>query len=226
MGRVVEWEKPTVVKSWDNGYQMVRIRTCEDMKLLGQNGGGCALDHAFWTEKAVPRLEYFFLLQQRGELKAILFTKLFEYHKREHPQAHITRYKNHRVSHDLGYDPGRQYTSPMAVSALLIRDIERGIARYQVDYEKYKTLALGCGIPLGHNNPYKYEMDEANRRVAAYKQRLKDIKTSKGSISDGNIFTWKGKKLIVCQVMGIGGYEVNSPLMDYLVDFCYGKKEG
>lgn len=73
---VPPFQDAEIEKKWDDGYTLVRIRTKEDMRILGNHGGGCSGTHYHWTDHVDPPCEYFFVMMNpKGEIGKIYFCK-------------------------------------------------------------------------------------------------------------------------------------------------------
>lgn len=235
MGRVVTFTSPVVAKTFESGHRVLRIYTHEDMQLLSTNGGGCAYAHTFWTETVKPPIEHFFVMEKDNEISTILFTKLLKWNRKRHPRDGELRSYGYNYSKARnGLEEATSSTSydrnPRSVNELHSDEIKRAeidlrYARENLDY--YKRLGVREHGPLHKDHPYKQMIDHANRAVSSCKSVLDLTRKMQHipAVSEGCVFTWRRKKLIVLQVIGIGGSYLrqNSDEAIRWSQFCYPK---
>lgn len=234
MGRVIGFTKPIEVKRFESGHRVLRIYTHEDMVLLSQNGGGCAYAHSFWTETVKPPVEYFFVMEKDGDISSILFTKMLKWNRKPHPRdGELPEYGGWRdKTADRVATGSTMYDrTPRTLgdyhSAALQEALDR-LKWAKRTYNNYKEEGIRLHGPLHKNHPYKADIDHANREVASCQSAVDAAKALETTpqIDSGMVFTWNRKKLIVLQMIGLGG--------DYLrpygegmrrwSEFCYPKE--
>jgi len=209
------WKDATVEREWPDGYKVVRVRTQADLTTLSDNGGGCSKAHTFWTHHARPISEYFFVMQKPdGGVGPILFCKDMRWFGKNHPQEDLYQrewYKKidaiARYGSPIGsayYD--HRYNSPEDMAREYGRyganDVQGRLddAVYQQTRIRQRAMAAG---PLGKDNPYKAELDQANRHVNACKDAVTKAEKSK-RVQAGLVFKYGTKELFIIQVAGRG----------------------
>lgn len=201
----ITWKDAELLHEWDDGIALRYVFSREDMKTLGLHGGGCAPDHAFWTEASDPIGEYFFTLGRDGDPSSILFCKNELFRGKKHPQdgepfeAYCRKYgirswiksdyyeRYGPIDYGLDYDL-QEYQS----------DVDAAKRRY----EKIKAQAQAQG-PLGKTNPLNVQMNDANRKKNAAKGRLEDYLASK-KVRPGQSFVFRGVPIYIIQNAGKG----------------------
>jgi len=205
------FKKAIIEREWDDGYKIIRIRTKDDLTTLSQHGGGCSSHHSFWTDVCKPVCEYFFVLMKpNGEVGPILFCKNVRWFGKKHPQEaeydKWFREKNNgsfQVTSDL-YD--KHYNSPEDFQRRAygspVASAERNLIRARERYEYCKRRALEYG-PLGKDNPYKREVDDANKKIGHCQGVLDQVRLST-TVAPGDVFKYGRVDLCIIQVAGRG----------------------
>lgn len=163
------WEGSTVLARFRDGSYVLRLMSVTALKTLGYQQGHCsgAEHHVRWAIKN-PRTAFIALVDKDGQVHMSLHVKLVEWRGRD-PLAYDWEY--------------RQIGTQSRHSG--ISEAQGALKRAKLSYEHYKGYALQFG-PLGPNNPYKYDVDRANRRVttcvAALEAAKREIRLYRGQI--------------------------------------------
>lgn len=192
----------TCVETFPDGMKLARMMTSEDLAVLSANGGGCSKDHGYWVEHG--RSEFFFVLVNKGSVGTILFCKRRELCGKQHPDESKPGFNGR-----CGWITSNYYDGGWGSTPRRYRD-DFGDGGYWKDrlvnakraYEAQKKKALSVG-PLGRDNPYKYDVDQANRYVIDCQKRL-DAIDQQTKVEAGIEFMYDGNHLFIIQVAGRG----------------------